>query len=115
MYNNLSLRPKIYANQDLRICRQLKILMKVEENNMNISTTLSDSMYNEKNNLINKVPEITILFWIIKILTTGMGEAASDYICHELLGSRRTRRTRRSGISDDNFWRFSSNLFNTAV
>lgn len=25
-----------------------------------------------------KVPEITALFWLIKILTTGMGEAASD-------------------------------------
>jgi uncharacterized membrane-anchored protein len=27
-----------------------------------------------------KVPEITVLFWVIKILTTGMGEAASDYL-----------------------------------
>jgi uncharacterized membrane-anchored protein len=27
-----------------------------------------------------KVPEITALFWVIKILTTGMGEAASDYL-----------------------------------
>ena len=27
-----------------------------------------------------KVPEITVLFWIIKVLTTGMGEAASDYL-----------------------------------
>ncbi len=26
-----------------------------------------------------KVPEITVIFWVIKILTTGMGEAASDY------------------------------------
>jgi uncharacterized membrane-anchored protein len=26
-----------------------------------------------------KVPEITALFWVIKILTTGMGEAASDF------------------------------------
>jgi uncharacterized membrane-anchored protein len=25
-----------------------------------------------------KVPEITVLFWLIKVLTTGMGEAASD-------------------------------------
>ena len=53
---------------------------------MNINKTLSDSMHNEKGNLINKVPEITALFWIIKILTTGMGEAASDYISHRLLG-----------------------------
>jgi uncharacterized membrane-anchored protein len=27
-----------------------------------------------------KVPEITVLFWVIKIFTTGMGEAASDYL-----------------------------------
>jgi uncharacterized membrane-anchored protein len=29
--------------------------------------------------LAAKVPEITVLFWIIKVLTTGTGEAASDY------------------------------------
>jgi uncharacterized membrane-anchored protein len=27
-----------------------------------------------------KVPEITVLFWVVKILTTGMGETASDYL-----------------------------------
>ncbi|MGX7677857.1 COG4705 family protein [Jatrophihabitans sp. DSM 45814] len=27
-----------------------------------------------------KVPEITAFFWVIKVLTTGMGEAASDYL-----------------------------------
>jgi uncharacterized membrane-anchored protein len=30
--------------------------------------------------LAAKVPEITVLFWVIKVLTTGMGEAASDYL-----------------------------------
>jgi uncharacterized membrane-anchored protein len=29
---------------------------------------------------IAKVPAITVLFWIIKILTTGMGEATSDFL-----------------------------------
>ena len=29
-----------------------------------------------------KVPELTIYFWIIKILTTGMGETTSDYFVH---------------------------------
>jgi uncharacterized membrane-anchored protein len=29
-----------------------------------------------------KVPEITIYFWVIKVLTTGMGEATSDYLVH---------------------------------
>lgn len=30
--------------------------------------------------LATKVPEITALFWVVKVLTTGMGEAASDYL-----------------------------------
>jgi uncharacterized membrane-anchored protein len=28
---------------------------------------------------LNKVPEITAYFWLAKVLTTGMGEATSDY------------------------------------
>jgi uncharacterized membrane-anchored protein len=34
--------------------------------------------------LISKVPEITIYFWIIKILTTAVGESTSDYLVHEI-------------------------------
>lgn len=30
--------------------------------------------------LLTKVPEITIYFWIIKLLSTAMGEATSDYL-----------------------------------
>lgn len=30
--------------------------------------------------LAAKVPEITALFWVIKVLTTGMGESTSDYL-----------------------------------
>lgn len=33
-------------------------------------------------NAVAKVPEITIVFWIIKVLTTGMGETTSDYLAH---------------------------------
>ncbi|MFF4404757.1 hypothetical protein [Streptomyces sp. NPDC001404] len=29
---------------------------------------------------LGKVPEVTALFWVVKILTTGMGETASDYL-----------------------------------
>jgi uncharacterized membrane-anchored protein len=29
---------------------------------------------------VTKVPEITVFFWITKILTTGMGEATSDFM-----------------------------------
>src|SRR5690242_366534 len=31
---------------------------------------------------LTKVPEITAYFWIIKVLTTGMGETASDHLAH---------------------------------
>lgn len=31
-----------------------------------------------------KVPEVTALFWIIKVLTTGMGETTSDYLVHTI-------------------------------
>ncbi|MFE9442028.1 hypothetical protein ACFYO2_24155 [Streptomyces sp. NPDC006602] len=32
----------------------------------------------------SKVPEVTVYFWIIKVLTTGMGETASDFVAHRL-------------------------------
>ncbi|MDR3642858.1 MAG: hypothetical protein P4L74_04500 [Candidatus Doudnabacteria bacterium] len=34
--------------------------------------------------LITKVPEITAYFWIIKVLTTGMGETTSDYLVRQI-------------------------------
>jgi uncharacterized membrane-anchored protein len=39
----------------------------------------------EREPLAAKVPEITLLFWVIKVLTTGMGEALSDYLVAENL------------------------------
>ncbi|WP_126599686.1 COG4705 family protein [Dictyobacter aurantiacus] len=34
--------------------------------------------------LLKKVPEITIFFWIIKLLTTAMGETTSDYMVNHI-------------------------------
>lgn len=34
--------------------------------------------------LLSKVPEITVFFWIIKILTTGMGEVTSDFLARHI-------------------------------
>ncbi len=33
---------------------------------------------------LTKVPEATALFWIIKVLTTGMGETTSDYLVNRI-------------------------------
>ena len=32
--------------------------------------------------LARKVPSVTILFWVVKLLTTAVGESASDYLVH---------------------------------
>ncbi|MFD5515713.1 hypothetical protein [Streptomyces sp. NPDC127066] len=34
--------------------------------------------------LASKVPEVTLYFWVIKVLTTGMGETASDFLAQRL-------------------------------
>jgi uncharacterized membrane-anchored protein len=34
--------------------------------------------------LVRKVPAITLLFWVAKILTTAQGEALSDYLVHTI-------------------------------
>jgi uncharacterized membrane-anchored protein len=33
---------------------------------------------------LSKVPEVTAYFWIVKVLTTFMGEAISDYLVHTI-------------------------------
>ncbi len=34
--------------------------------------------------MLRKVPEVTIYFWIVKLLTTAMGESTSDYLVRHL-------------------------------
>jgi uncharacterized membrane-anchored protein len=34
--------------------------------------------------LRNKVPEVTALFWVAKVLTTAMGETTSDFLVHRI-------------------------------
>jgi uncharacterized membrane-anchored protein len=34
--------------------------------------------------VMRKVPEVTIYFWIIKLLSTAMGESTSDYLVYHI-------------------------------
>jgi len=34
--------------------------------------------------MLNKVPEVTLYFWVIKVLCTTVGETASDYLAENL-------------------------------
>ena len=42
--------------------------------------SLTDRLTRGPEPLAAKVPEIVVLFWVVKVLTTGMGEAMSDYL-----------------------------------
>src|SRR5689334_24993302 len=41
--------------------------------------------------MLNKVPEVTLYFWVIKVLCTTVGETASDYLSNNVgLGLTKT-------------------------
>src|SRR5580692_3047224 len=41
--------------------------------------------------MLNKVPEVTVIFWIIKIMSTTVGETGADYLAvHVGIGSTHT-------------------------
>src|SRR5919202_822074 len=46
--------------------------------------------------MLNKVPEITLFFWLIKIMCTTVGETAADYV-NETLGFGLTNTTYVAG------------------
>ncbi|NVM99011.1 hypothetical protein [Arthrobacter sp. SDTb3-6] len=48
------------------------------------NTTLPAATDRGVRSLVSKVPEVTALFWVIKVLTTGMGETTSDYLAHTI-------------------------------
>ena len=43
-------------------------------------------MNNRKSELVAKVPQVTLLFWIIKILATTLGETGGDAVTMSWLG-----------------------------
>lgn len=45
---------------------------------------LSPTTREHRKRLLTKVPEITVFFWIVKLLTTAMGEATSDYLVYHI-------------------------------
>jgi uncharacterized membrane-anchored protein len=47
-------------------------------------SALSDRFVSNREHL-SKVPEVTAFFWIVKALTTAMGESTSDFLVHSLV------------------------------
>jgi uncharacterized membrane-anchored protein len=50
-------------------------------------TTLAVSLrrLTDRRHAFSKVPEVTAFFWIVKALTTAMGESTSDFLVHSLI------------------------------
>jgi uncharacterized membrane-anchored protein len=44
------------------------------------ATTTNDVRWGTARKMLNKVPEVTLYFWIIKIMCTTVGETAADYL-----------------------------------
>jgi hypothetical protein len=55
--------------------------------------------------VVSKVPEVTAAFWVTKVLTTGMGETASDFLFRHL--PRRSRWPSAWSASARPWWRSS--------
>jgi uncharacterized membrane-anchored protein len=54
---------------------------------VSVGTSSGESMVATERSVargLTKVPQLTVYFWIVKILTTGMGETTSDFLTHLL-------------------------------
>src|SRR6478752_336040 len=54
--------------------------------------TSTEAVKSRRRQMLNKVPEVTVYFWIIKVLCTTVGESFADYI-NETLGFGLTNTT----------------------
>ncbi len=64
---------------------------------MTLSQTTTKASVDYKK-LLSKVPEVTIFFWIIKVLCTTVGETFADYINGKLGGSLNTTTAVMTGL-----------------
>src|SRR5436190_15165034 len=60
------------------------------------ATTTATTNRSMARQMLNKVPEVTLFFWVIKIMCTTIGETAADYL-NETLGFGLTKTTYTAG------------------
>src|SRR5882762_7952883 len=62
--------------------------------------------------MMNKVPEVTIFFWVIKILATTVGETAADFLNSHLgLGLTGTTLVMSAGLAGALWWQFRARRY----
>lgn len=60
-----------------------KPILRDQPNALGVRSRVAQSGYLAKQ-ILRKVPEVTIYFWIIKLFTTAMGESTSDYLVYHM-------------------------------
>jgi Uncharacterized membrane-anchored protein conserved in bacteria len=55
-----------------------------QHQNENKSAIVSETVAEKGRRMLNKVPEVTIFFWIVKIMATTVGETAADLLNYKL-------------------------------
>jgi uncharacterized membrane-anchored protein len=66
--------------------------------------------------MLNKVPEVTLFFWIIKVLATTVGETAADFLnSHVGLGLTGTTLVMSVGLAAALFFQFRSRRYIPAI
>ena len=64
---------------------ELELNKSIPQHTSNVKSALDTSSFSSTTLwVMKKVPEVTIFFWIIKLLTTAMGETTSDYLVRQL-------------------------------
>jgi uncharacterized membrane-anchored protein len=61
-----------------------------------------------------KVPEVTALFWLIKILTTGVGESTSDFLVKQI-GPAGAVLLAGIGLAGSLVWQFRSRRYTPTI
>src|SRR3954471_17752623 len=62
--------------------------------------------------MLNKVPELTIFFWVIKIMATTVGETAADFLNdHVGLGLTGTTLVMSVGLAAALWWQFRARKY----
>jgi uncharacterized membrane-anchored protein len=66
--------------------------------------------------MLNKVPQITLFFWVIKILATTVGETAADFLATNLkMGLTKTTFIMGALLAVVLFFQFKSRSYNPAI
>ncbi len=66
--------------------------------------------------MLNKVPQVTLFFWVIKILATTVGETAADFLATNLkLGLTKTTMVMGGFLAVALFFQFKGRAYNPAI